>query len=57
MNTAEKIGILGLCALAALTVFHLLHHLLYCRYRNVPGKSHCAVCGHRRICRKVHHRK
>ena len=57
MNTAEKNGILGLGALAALTVFHLLHHLLYCRYRNVPGKSHCAVCGHRRICRKVHHRK
>lgn len=56
MKPGKIIGIAALLSLAALTLFHLVHHILYCRYRETPGKSHCAVCGHRRICRKYHHR-
>ncbi len=47
--------IIGL-AVGGLFIFHIVHHLLYCRYRTVPGKSHCAECGHREICQKTHHR-
>jgi hypothetical protein len=56
MNIGKIIGIAVLACLAGITVFHFVHHFLYCRYRGVPGKSHCAVCSHRRICQKYHHR-
>ena len=39
------------------TAFHLIHHIVYCQYRKVPGKSHCAQCGHRKICQKYHFKK
>lgn len=57
MNKAELAALLVLGALGALTVFHLVHYALFCRFKAVPGKSHCAVCGHRRACRKYHSRK
>jgi len=54
MKILGIIGIAVLACLAGITVFHVIHYLLYCRYKKVPGKSHCAVCGHRRICQKYH---
>jgi len=56
MHAGKTIGLILLIAVAGITGFHIAHHFLYCRYRAVPGKSHCAVCGHRKICRKLHHR-
>ena len=56
-NTGKRIGIAVLTGLAAVAAFHFAHHFLYCRYRQTPGKSRCAVCGHRRICRKYRHRR
>jgi hypothetical protein len=57
MRTAKVIGIAVLLGLAAITAFHIVHHLLYCRYKGIPGKSHCAVCGHRRVCQRCHRGK
>jgi hypothetical protein len=57
MKIGIIIGIAVLILFAAVAVFHAIHHFLYCRYREVPGRSHCAVCGHRRICEKYHHRR
>lgn len=54
MEKRKTIGIIILCGFAAITVFHILHHVLFCRYKGVPGKSHCGVCGHRRVCQKYH---
>lgn|GEM_PF-1303226 len=51
------IGIVVLIVLASVTIFHFIHHFLYCRYREVPGKSHCAVCGHRSVCQKYHFKR
>jgi hypothetical protein len=28
--------------------------MLYCRYKRNPEKSHCAVCGHRKVCSRLH---
>lgn len=56
MHAGKTIGLILLIAAAGITGFHIAHHFLYCRYRAVPGKSHCAVCGHKKICRKLHHR-
>ena len=56
MHAGKTIGLILVIAAAGITGFHIAHHFLYCRYRAVPGKSHCAVCGHRKICRKLHHR-
>lgn len=55
MQQLKVIGMLLLGGLALLTVFHILHYVLFCRYRTTAGKSHCGVCRHRRVCRK-HHR-
>ena len=56
MHAGKTIGLILLIAAAGITGFHIAHHFLYCRYRAVPGKSHCAVCGHKKICRKLHYR-
>lgn len=56
MKKGAIAGIIILAGLAALAIFHLFHALLFCRYRAVPEKSHCRVCGHRRACRKFHRR-
>jgi len=56
MKTGKIIAAAALTGLAAITGFHIAHHLLFCRYRATPWKSRCAVCGHRRVCRKYHHR-
>jgi len=56
MKIFKIFGITVLVILAAVTLFHIAHYFLYCRYREVPGKNHCAVCGHRRVCGKYHHR-
>ena len=56
MHAGKTIGLILLIAAAGITGFHIAHHFLYCRSRAVPGKSHCAVCGHRKLCRKLHHR-
>lgn len=42
--------------IAALAAFHLVYHFIYCRYKDVVGKSHCAKCGHAKICQKYHDR-
>lgn len=54
MDRWKAAGILVLCGFLGLWAFHLAHYLLFCRYKAVSGKSHCAVCGHRRVCRKFH---
>lgn len=54
MEKWKLAGLILAGALAALTVFHAVHYALFCRYKGVPGKSHCSVCGHRRICQKRH---
>ena len=56
-QTRKRNVLLGVGILAiSLIIFHILHYSLYCRNRCVPEKSHCSVCGHRKICRKLHHR-
>jgi len=56
MSRKKIIGAAVLSGLAAITAFHIIHWFFYCRYKEVPGRSHCAVCGHRRICQKYHRR-
>ena len=53
MEKLKVIGIIILGGAAALTLFHVFHYLLFCRYKGVPGKSHCDACGHRKVCRKI----
>lgn len=54
MSKGRLIGRILLSVSLGIAVFHVVHHHLYCRFRGVKGKSHCAVCGHREICRKYH---
>lgn len=54
MNAGKIIVTAVLICIVAITVFHFIHYFLYCRYKGIPDKSHCAVCGHNRICRKYH---
>ena len=48
--------LLAVIAVVGLAIFHAVHYLVYCRYKSDPEKSHCAGCGHRKICER-HHRK
>jgi hypothetical protein len=57
MKKTEIIALTAAGAFAAVTVFHIIHYTLYCRYKGVPEKSHCSVCGHRQICQKYHQKK
>jgi len=57
MSMSKIMAVIVLISLAAITIFHIIHYFLFCRYASVPGKSHCAVCGHHRVCQKYHHRK
>jgi hypothetical protein len=54
MNKGKIIGIVLLTGVLGLTVFHIVHYALFCRYRGVPDKSHCSVCRHARVCSKTH---
>ena len=55
MKKSEFIGLTIVCGISAVAVFHMCHYMLYCRYKGDPEKSHCAVCGHHKICQKYHH--
>ena len=58
MNKCTKIIGGGLLAgVLGLTVYHVIHHELFCKYRLVPGKRHCKDCGHRKACQKYHRKK
>lgn len=54
MEIVKVIGIAAIAGIAGITVFHLCHYELYCQYKKDPSKSHCTVCGHRKVCQKYH---
>ncbi len=56
MHAGKMIGAAVICLILGILVFHIVHYVLYCRYRAVPGKSHCSACGHRNVCNKYHHK-
>ena len=56
MNQKQMILAAVAAGIGGVAVFHAVHYMLYCRYKKVPGRSHCSVCGHRRICQKYHSR-
>ena len=57
MGAVGIIILIVLILVAGIAVFHLVHYLVYCRYRDVPEKSHCAACGHQNVCKKRHQSK
>jgi len=54
MEAQKTAVILAVIAVVGLAIFHVVHYLVYCRYKSNPEKSHCAVCGHRKICERHH---
>lgn len=56
MNAKIAAVLIAMSVIVGLLVFHVVHYLVYCRYRSVPGKNHCSVCGHRKACRRFHHK-
>jgi len=54
MKRNQLPGIIILGVLVTLAVFHIFHYAIFCRYKEVPEKSHCSKCRHRGACRKFH---
>ncbi|MBQ0018224.1 MAG: hypothetical protein KBS63_03295 [Clostridiales bacterium] len=53
-NKSKAVGLSLFGTVFGIFVYHVIHYRLFCRFRKVPGKSHCAKCGHREICKKYH---
>lgn len=47
-------GALGIVVIV-IFVFHVVHYFMCCRYKDVPGKSHCGKCMHKKMCDRCHH--
>ena len=53
----KKVLFIILAIMGILSVFHVVHFQMYCKYQKVIEKSHCKECSHRPICQKYHKKR